>query len=580
MLLFLKNIKLKISVFCEKLASNPKKTNKISRLIRKALTQQSLDKAHSLFKELILRLEHNQRLKSNRPNIFLLTDEEKNAWYHLIRATLKDENFAATRFLLEQSLLYFQQKLVTQPDNSRLLLEIGKIHLYYSINLYDDFTHSHLDNAILYLEKTRTHSQALNPTLLLQTIEALSEAYFYKRMYKEARSLLEYALTEKISSETLFLLLAKLLEESGHYEQAISYYDQAIQLNPSSTARFLKTYPLLAQGKFELAWKCHQTRGRATHWKPPSGATQWTGEPLQGKTLLLYSEGGVGDELYYLAPIPDLLSLVDRCILTCDPRHQNLFRNAFPGVDIRPFSRRYQKESLGLAVKDSYSELLKTLPKVDYYCMIGDLSLYFRNTLQSFHNQKSYLIAASDKLAYWRQHLDKLGREFKVGICWSSGYMALYREREYTQLQDWLPVLKIPGVAFINLMYNGITEFRHLKEQDPSLNLYHLDGIDLKDDFDNLAALIMSLDLVISVDTNIAELSGALGQRIWRVINSPYLANHCRIWPNTRQDMWHPSMIQINSEPIGNTENLIMQIRDRLIQITSPAYAGSEPDMT
>lgn len=535
---------------------------------RLAVRSRDYQKAACLFQKLLTLYEKKQPFNFRNNYAFFLTAEKgKYTIQNFIRSVLKDEQFDEAEFFLKQIQSYFEGKLLFKPNDQRLLLELGKLHLYSALNIYNERVRAHLESSIIYLTRAMNINSTIDNPLTVPIIEDLSDSYFYSKMYREAILLLEIMIAKNIYSEKIFLSYAQLLEESGDYDEALRFYDKALELNPQSKASVLKTYPLLMQGNFDLAWKSYKSRGRATQWKAPRNAKQWEKESLENKTILVYSEGGIGDELYFLACFNDLLEISDKCILVCDPRHDNLFQRSFPNAIIQPFSRPYQRSNFGMPLKDNYDELFKTLPEIDYYCMIGDLNSYFRVTLESFKKQEAYIIANETKALYWKNKLNELGTEIKVGICWRSGYRALYRERESTELEDWLPILNVPGFTFINLMYDGAEELQQLKNKT-NINTHILDNIDLRNDLDSLAALISSLDLVISVDTYIAELSGALGQTTWRIINSPYIANHFRLWPGTNKDLLHPSMIQINSDPIGDIGTLMTSVKNYLISFT------------
>ncbi len=538
--------------------------NLMSQWVRALLQRGNRDTAEKIFR-LLIRLSKGR--KASRTYLFRdSTERRESPLLILIQTTLKSEAYAEANFYFEQTIAYFQRELLSAPSDQRLLFEIGKTYLYWATSIYEEATHSHLEQSILYLEQALTANHNMSSDIHIQIIEELGESYFLNRMYKEGLQLLEEAVAKGDYSEKILLRLAALLEEDGSYGRALYFYDQALCLNPKSKASVLRTYPLLKAGNFKEAWAAYRSRGRNTNWKAPPNAKHWMLEPLKGKTILVYSEGGVGDELYFLAPFNDLVAIAENCILTCDPRHEALFKRSFPTVDIRPFSRQYQRSFLGVPAKDNYDDLFRTLPNIDYYCFIGDLGYYFRNGWEDFKKQEAYLVNDNAKVAYWKKRLDDMGTTVKIGLCWRSGFQALYREREYTTLKDWLPLLNKEGYTFINLMFDGLQEINQLEQesQESDVSIKHLADLDLKNDFDNVAALIEALDLVISVDTNIAELAGGLGQKTWRVINSPYLANHCRLWPGTEKDIWHPSMIQITSDPIGDTASLIAQVSTKL----------------
>jgi hypothetical protein len=120
-------------------------------------------------------------------------------------------------------------------------------------------------------------------------------------------------------------------------------------------------------------------------------------------------------------------------------------------------------------------------------------------------------------------------------------------------------VLERPDVQFINLHYAGEEEIRKFEAQT-RVGLHRWPDLDLKNDLENVAALMTELDVVISAPTTVAELAGALGVETWRVVTSRNQSNFWRVFPGTQQDLWHPSMTQINGEPVEDIADLMTKV--------------------
>ncbi|WP_303673662.1 tetratricopeptide repeat protein [Vampirovibrio chlorellavorus] len=212
--------------------------NVISQWVRTLRQQGNKNAAEKIFR-LLIRLSKGR--KASRTYLFRdSTERRESPLLILIQTTLKSEAYAEANFYFEQTLAYFHRELQSAPSDPRLLFEIGKTYLYWATSVYEEATHSHLEQSILYLEQALTANHNTSSDIHIQIIEELGESYFLNRMYKEALQLLEEAVANRVSSEKILLRLAALLEENGSYERALFVYDQALSLNPKSKASVLE----------------------------------------------------------------------------------------------------------------------------------------------------------------------------------------------------------------------------------------------------------------------------------------------------------------------------------------------------
>jgi hypothetical protein len=312
---------------------------------------------------------------------------------------------------------------------------------------------------------------------------------------------------------------ALVLQDGHRWEEAVASYDRAIAINPQfADAQYNRSMAALFQGDFARGWPGFEWRwknaqrlaiGAVRNFQQPL----WLGrEPIAGKRLLLHKEGGLGDTLQF-----------------CRYAKLAAARGASVILEV-------QAPLLGLlASLEGVSQLIaagSALPSFDYHCPLMSLPLAFNTTLDTIPAPRKYLSSSAANVATWRERLGEPTRP-KVGLVWSGNPNNPIDSRRSLRLADWLPHLPAEFQYFCLQ--------RELREDDAavldsSAILSYDDGLL---DFPNTAALCECLDVVISVDTSPAHLSGALGQRTWVLL--PFTPDWR--WLRDREDCpWYPTM--------------------------------------
>ena len=290
----------------------------------------------------------------------------------------------------------------------------------------------------------------------------------------------------------------------GRVDDANAAYQRALTIAPDfADALFHVGLIKLMSGEYREGWQGFEQRflrEKNRDMRPCS--PPWDGTSLQGRSVLVMREQGLGDEIMFASCYPQLINQAQRCFIECDPRLEKLFARSFPGAVFYPLAD----------IKTS----VPTNPGtgVDARVYAGSLPQYSRTAPEDFPVHDGYLKADPSRTAYWRNRLALLGPGLKVGISWRGGTVFTHRERRTLSLSALLPLLSVPGVRWVNLQYGQrdreIAEFRQTS------------GIDIVDwpeaidgDYDATAALVNALDLVISVCTSVVHLTGALGRPAW-----------------------------------------------------------------
>lgn len=346
--------------------------------------------------------------------------------------------------------------------------------------------------------------------------------------------------------------LGAVLEEMGRFDEAGKAYDRALEVEPESLmTRWNKAHFYLAQGMLKKGWEAYELR-----FNPALAITlnrfpfpQWDGADLADKTILIYAEQGLGDEILFASCITDVIARAKHCVIECEKRLAPIFVRSFPSATVIGASR------------DDISWLLN-VPSIDVQCAIGSLPRILRPAIECFPEAPAYLLPDPDRLAYWRSRVEQLGHGLKIGICWRSGLTKGERRKLYSQLTQWGPVFSVPGVHFINLQYGECGEELREAEQTFGIKITDFPEVDLRNAIDESAALTKALDLVISAGTAVAEISGALGVEVWRLdaVAAPWTALGTKGMP------WHPLLKRFPRPPQGDWDVPLAQIGRELAE--------------
>lgn len=332
--------------------------------------------------------------------------------------------------------------------------------------------------------------------------------------------------------------LGMALSYQGVFEEAIACFDQALALDPCYTkARFSRAVSLLTMGNYAQGWVDYEFRwGKGE--LPPFTQPLWDGTALEGKTILLYCEQGYGDAIQFIRYVPSVVDRGGRVVVNCREALADLF-SGIPGVS--------QVIAMG-----------NPLPPFDCYALLMSLPHLLGTTLETIPAQIPYLLSPAPKVLLELQPQT----QFKVGIVWASGYRQdvqaaqIYRQKTCS-LSQFASLLSTPGISFYSLQVgNHAGDLAQLDSAFPLQDLSHQIH-----NFADTAALIAQLDLVISVDTAVAHLAGALGKPVWVML--PFYADWR--WFAQREDSpWYPTMRLFRQQQPGNWREVLDRLTTAL----------------
>ena len=326
------------------------------------------------------------------------------------------------------------------------------------------------------------------------------------------------------------------LSELQQFEQAFALYERVAALDPdNATMRWNTGLLHLLRGDFEKGWVRRDARWDALSQERRSFTQPaWRGELVEGKTVLLYSDEGLGDTLQYARYVPMLAARGARIILQVEPSVRPLL-SGIPGV----------------------SQCLSTtaLPEFDLHCALSNLPLIFGTRLETIPSEVPYLQAPANRLRAWE---DRLGRHDRlgVGLVWSGSPAHQNDHNRSIPLQMLAPILDC-SARFISLQ-------KGVRDSDRPFLAERTDVIDLAEeltDFTETAALVSCIDLVITVDTSVAHLAGALGRPVWLLL--PFTPDFR--WLLDRDDSpWYPTARLFRQSASREWPTVIERVRAEL----------------
>lgn len=346
--------------------------------------------------------------------------------------------------------------------------------------------------------------------------------------------------------------LGRAYQELGRLPEALEAYDAALAIAPEDGETHLNRALLLLQlGRFSEGWTEYEWRWRTQrhHRKRDLSQPRWEGANLAGKSILIHGEQGIGDEIMFASCYPDVIERADRCVITCDERLAALFARSFSAAEIIPVTRG----------GEDWSEQGQ-LP-VDYQIAAGCLPRFLRPDAASFPCREEYLLADPARRARWEARYAELGAGLKIGISWRAGVKQKERHMRSTSLDEWLPVVSLPGIHFVNLQYGDCVEEIAAFRERTKIAIHDWDDSDALTDIDDFAAQLTALDLVISVGNATVHLAGSLGVPTWNLLPRWW---GWRWLVDSIDNPWYPHVQTIRQTQPGNWPRLFDQVAAEL----------------
>jgi hypothetical protein len=337
--------------------------------------------------------------------------------------------------------------------------------------------------------------------------------------HAEALACVERALALKPDYAEAHYNRGNTLRDLHRHADAVQSFERAIALQPDyASAHWNLADCQLLLGNFALGWKEYEWRWRLNQRaasRREFAQPLWLGaQPVQGKTVLLHSEVGLGDTVLFCRYARDVAVLGARVVLEVQPPLVELL-SGLEGV---------------AAVVASGAPL----PAFDYHCPLMSLPLAFRTELGNVPAVIPYIRSDPARVALWKGRLGAAAKP-RVGIVWS-GSTALKNDKRSMTLAEMLPLVR-PWAEWVSLQKELRADDSALLASRPEIRHF---GGELED-FSDTAALVDLMDAVVTIDTSVANLAGAMGKTMWILL--PFNPHDWR-WLLEREDSdWYPTVI-------------------------------------
>ena len=449
-------------------------------------------------------------------------------------------------------------------------LEEAKYSYEQSIKIDPDYAYAYYNLGNVFLEKKQpgeaiAHFQKaiqLNPDLI-DAYNNLGNALKEKGLLNEAIAVYKKTLEINPNRADTYYNMGIIFKESGQADEAITCYRKAIQINPghadaynnlglslrdkgsieeaihsfkealhiksdNAVTRWNLSTALLLSGNFEQGWKEYEWRLKVKEF--PNRIIShplWDGSDIAGRTILLQAEQGFGDTIQFIRYASLVAQRGAKVIVSC----QNELTSLLKKVE-------------GVHQVVGYRE---QIPRFDIYYPLLSLPFIFHTTLESIPAQVPYIKADLSLVQQWRSKIQDQIFQCKIGLVWAG------REQHSCALELFLSLSKLDGITFYSLQ-KGVAAAQAKNATEGMMLVDYMEDIH---DFSDTAAIIENLDLIISVDTAVAHLAGALGKPVWTLL--PFVPDWR--WLLNRDDSpWYPTMRLFRQPALGDWESVIGRV--------------------
>ncbi len=479
-----------------------------------------LDEAVACYRQ-ALRLQPNHAMVLNNLGSALKSQGHLAEAEECYRQALQIEPGLADAYHNLGTLLLNQQHFVEASACFQRVLQIKPNHLNAIVNLGNA-----LKNQGQVAEAAQSYQEALrlDPNHALAN-NNLGNLLFEQHRVADAIDCFCQALRSDPGYANAHYNLGNALFVAGRLREADESFGQAARLDPGhKMARWNRSLSRLLQGDYEEGWRDYEFReaqpGLVCALFPQP---RWDGSSLQGKTILLHAEQGLGDTIQFIRYAPLVKALGCRVVVECQPALLGLLRR-MPGID----------QVVPRDDGDATGSPSGVLPAFDVHLPLLSVAGHFRTTLDSIPHDVPYLEADAALVEKWRRELAPLSGR-KIGIVWQGNPSQGDDRHRSVPLHLFAPLAKVPGVQLISLQV-GPGQEQLGEVQFPIMDL---GGRFDRSSLDDLAAALVNLDLVVTVCTSVAHLGGALGVPVWVALK--YVPHW--VWLLERTDSpWYPSL--------------------------------------
>ena len=478
---------------------------------------------------------------------------------------------------LDKSIEAYHKAIEINPNDARIYYNLGAAQkkqgkLDNAIQTYQQAIEINPDDAEIYnslgttLQKQEKLDQAIQVYhRALEINPNYSEAFYNLGLALQEQGELDQAIQAyhraleiNPNYSEAYNNLGNVLKEQGKLDDAVLAYRSALGINPDySEAHNNLGLVLLLQGNFSSGWREYEWRLKCKELgfflnKRDFPQVFWNGSDLNGKTILVWAEQGIGDEIMLASMLPTLLKMNSNIIVECDKRLVPLFQRSFPFIQFVP------RED------PANPKLLDTT--IDYQIPMGSLGQWLRADKDAFlPKQESYLQACPNRVGQLQEKYRSLaGDKLLVGISWkSTGIEKKRAQTKNAPLKHWTPILSQKDCYFVNLQYGNIREEIEAYTIATGYPIYIDEEIDPLSDLDGFAAQVSVLDLIVSTSNTTVHMSGGLGKKVWGLLSS---RPDWRWMLEEENTPWYQTVRLFRQEKSGDWEGVFQRISSALKQ--------------
>jgi tetratricopeptide (TPR) repeat protein len=465
--------------------------------------------------------------------------KELSQWSEAVRHTCKalelDPNLPEAYYILgisyhelgkvEEAIESWQKALVLNPGFAEVYFNLG-------IALYNT---GRLEEALGLCQK----AVELNPTQA-EAYYNLGLVFYGKDLPEEAIRCWQKALRIDPKHQDACNNMGAAFQDKHGLDKALRCFQKAIENNPDfSEAHWNKALCHLLAGEFSEGWKEYQWRFRINtiFFNRQFPQPLWSGEEIKGKRILLYAEQGFGDTIQFIRYVPLVKRKGGFVIVECQE-------------DVTPLL--YSMGGIDQLIKHG-----QPLPEFDTQCPLLSLPLIFKTGRHNIPASIPYLSLNPALVQRWHERTVSEKIDLKVGLVWAGRPTHRKDRKRSMSFEAFEPLARIPGVTFYSLQIGEAA--KQIQNRPKGMNL--IDVSEELTDFAHTGSLIQNLDLVISVDTAVAHLAGALGKPVWTLL--PFSPDW-RWLLNQEDSPWYPTMRLFRQPSPGDWDSVILSVKKNL----------------
>lgn len=432
----------------------------------------------------------------------------------------------------EKANLYFNRVLALNPNYAEALNNLGV--LYQGQERWDE--------SIVFFER----ALLLKPNLM-ESLNNLGNVYHQQGRLKEALVQYDKVLATRPDYYQVWVNKAVVLQESGRIKESQACFERAVSLDPDYTeGACYSAFNYLLQGDFERGWKAYRNRYKVDVYIERNHTDKyveplWEGQAIaKSKTLLVHSEQGFGDTIQFLRYLPLLRKRIKgKIILQCQPGLFRLF------------------EQLGPTYYDEIVCEVDPIRAHDFHVPIMTLAELFETRLDTIPNEVPYIFPDATLVSTWKKRMDLTPKTLHIGFGWTGDPKNRHNRYRSCDINLFRQLAEVPGVKLYSLQVGEqAMELETLLEPFPGVNL----GKHIYD-FADTAAIMANLDMIVSVETALVHLAGAMAIPTWvPLAHIPEWR-----WLLDREDSpWYPTIRLFRQPDFGDWASVFGRIKASL----------------